>query len=160
MGEPDSFDALTTRFQTAGLLRHGERLCRDAHAVSIPRNEETEAGDDDEADEEEDYYVCDDYDLPWDPIPVKHVRSEETRDALRPFQCRGAYPGDQYRNGRSTHEVHAPPRAVATITVTHFEQGPSRTTVYFRCEACQAEAEKSEKKQRDKEEADLKYQEE
>lgn len=77
MVEPDSFDALTTRFLTAGLLRRGERLCRDAHAVSIPRNE---AGDDDdEADEEEEYYVCDDYDSPWDPIPVERVRSKETR---------------------------------------------------------------------------------
>ena len=84
MVEPDSFDALTTRFLTAGLSRRGERLCRDAHAVSIPRNE---AGDDDdEADEEEEYYVCDDYDSPWDPIPVERVRSKETRDALGPFQ--------------------------------------------------------------------------
>jgi hypothetical protein len=100
MVEPDSFDALTTRFQTAGLLRRGERLCRDAHAVSIPRNE---AGDDDdEADEEEEYYVCDDYDSPWDPIPVERVRSEETRDALGPFQCRGACPGDQDQDGRSS----------------------------------------------------------
>jgi hypothetical protein len=154
MVEPDSFDALTTRFQTAGLFRRGERLCRDAHAVSIPRNE---AGDDDdEADEEEEYYVCDDYDSPWEPIPVERVRSKETRDALGPFQCRGACPGDQDQDGRSTHEVHAP-RAVATITVTHFDRGPSRTTVYFRCEACQAEAEKSEKEARDREDA---YQEE
>ena len=52
--------------------------------------------------------------------------------------------------------MHAP-RAVATITVTHFDRGPSRTTVYFRCEACQAEAEKSEKEARDREDA---YQEE
>ena len=154
MVEPDSFDALTTRFLTAGLFRRGERLCRDAHAVSIPRNE---AGDDDdEADEEEEYYVCDDYDSPWDPIPVERVRSKETRDALGPFQCRGACPGDQDQDGRSSHEVHAP-RAVATITVTHFDRWPSRTTVYFRCEACQAEAEKSEKEARDREDA---YQEE